>query len=92
MPRSEDLRGERNIIVQVATGTRKIAAPRTAFRRTALTIAAIGAREHRHLTLEAGQHDFRRIAFNAALIGPFPRLELTLDVDLWARPGTTESA
>src|SRR5260221_14225037 len=43
---------------------------------------AAGAVEHRQFALEAGQHDFGRIALLALLIGPFAGLQLALDIDL----------
>ena len=40
--------------------------------------------EHLEIAAEALQHDFRRVFVLAALVGPFARLQLALNIDLGA--------
>src|SRR5690348_12694352 len=86
---------ERNLVVQVAPlrriprrptagrasgRTSRGTFPRTgAFTRTAALAASAGI-EHGEFTLETADHHLSGIAFLPLLIGPFPRLQCTLDI------------
>src|SRR6185369_4641275 len=52
--------------------------------RSACLAAATAAIEHGQRAAEAGDNDFRRVALLTALVGPFARRELALDIDLGA--------
>src|SRR5262249_43304300 len=87
-PRKRRLEGD--VVVEVAAGawpapaTTGRAAMRLAFvRRLAIAarIAAAGI-EHGEFAAETLQHDFGRVFLLAGLVGPLPRLQLPLDIDL----------
>src|SRR5579871_1206992 len=47
-------------------------------------VTAYRTGEHRHLALEAGQHDLSGVSFRAVLVDPLAGMQLALDVDLHA--------
>src|SRR3954454_573425 len=93
-------RSERDIVVHVAVAATAAGgnrAPRRAADRTggaeiaarlvaeaAASAAAATAVQHRQGGVEALQHDFGRVLFDTALVGPFAGLERTFDVNLGA--------
>src|ERR1700730_13000871 len=81
---SENLRCEGDVIARTGTGAMSAARQRAAPDATIRfrVFAGIRTGEHRHLTFEAGQYDFRRVMLLPALIGPLAGLQLALDVDL----------